>query len=71
MKKIFEKKAQFFEQENRRRHHEERRKILNRIQSAINKVVQIEGYDVVIDANSVVYAKKSKDITDIVFQQIE
>ena len=59
----FAEKAQKFE--------EERTKILTRIQDSIKSVAAKEGYDVVIDANAVAYAKDSVDITSQVQKQVK
>nr|WP_277756361.1 molecular chaperone Skp [Rosenbergiella nectarea] len=67
----FENKAQAFEQDNRRRQMEERNKILSNIQTAVKKVADDEGYDVVLDTNSVAYAANSKDITADVLKQVK
>nr|WP_244968810.1 molecular chaperone Skp [Rosenbergiella collisarenosi] len=67
----FENKAQTFEQDNRRRQMEERNKILSSIQTAVKKVADDEGYDVVLDTNSVAYAANSKDITADVLKQVK
>lgn len=70
-RETFQSKAQAFEQDNRRRQTEERNKILSRIQDAVQKVADSEGYDVVIDANAVAYAGKPKDITADVLKQVK
>ncbi|OHT24405.1 molecular chaperone [Providencia stuartii] len=67
----FAEKAQKFEEDNRRRQMEERNKILSRIQDSIKSVAAKEGYDVVIDANAVAYAKDSIDITSQVQKQVK
>lgn len=67
----FAEKAQKFEEDNRRRQMEERNKILSRIQDSIKSVAAKEGYDVVIDANAVAYAKDSVDITSKVQKQVK
>ncbi|EKT58245.1 molecular chaperone Skp [Providencia burhodogranariea] len=67
----FAEKAQKFEEDNRRRQSEERNKILSRIQDSIKSVAAKEGYDVVIDANAVAYAKDSVDITSQVQKQVK
>lgn len=67
----FETKAQGFEQDNRRRQAEERDKILTRIQAAVKKVADNEGYDVVLDTNTVAYSAPSKDITADVLKQVK
>ncbi len=70
-RETFASKAQAFEQDNRRRQTEERNKILSRIQDAVKKVADDEGYDVVIDANAVAYASNAKDITADVLKQVK
>ncbi|MCW2258006.1 outer membrane protein [Providencia alcalifaciens] len=67
----FAEKAQKFEEDNRSRQSEERNKILSRIQDSIKSVAAKEGYDVVIDANAVAYAKDSVDITSQVQKQVK
>ena len=67
----FAEKAQKFEEDNRRRQSEERNKILSRIQDSIKAVAAKEGYDVVIDANAVAYAKDGINITSQVQKQVK
>ncbi|KLU15793.1 MULTISPECIES: molecular chaperone Skp [Xenorhabdus] len=67
----FAQKAQSFENDNRRRQMEERGKILNRIQDAVKVVAGKEGYDLVLDANTVVYSTSGKDITVEVLKQVK
>ncbi|MBE8597467.1 molecular chaperone Skp [Xenorhabdus sp. BG5] len=67
----FAQKAQSFENDNRRRQMEERGKILNRIQDAVKVVAGKEGYDLVLDANTVVYSTSGKDITAEVLKQVK
>jgi len=50
---------------------EERNKLLSRIQDAVKKVADSDGYDVVIDANAVAYASNAKDITADVLKQVK
>ncbi|QDY41054.1 molecular chaperone Skp [Candidatus Pantoea soli] len=70
-REAFSSKAQAFDQDNRRRQTEERNKLLSRIQDAVKKVADSEGYDVVIDANAVAYASNAKDITADVLKQVK
>ncbi len=67
----FSHKAQAFEEDHHRRQIEERNKILNRIQDAVKFVAKKEGYDIVIDANSVSYMSASKEITTDVLKQVK
>lgn len=70
-REAFSSKAQAFEKDNNRRQNEERNKILSSIQEAVNSVAHKEGYDVVIDANAIAYAKSSKDITVDVLKKVK
>ena len=68
----FQTKAQAFEQDRNRRSNEERGKLVTRIQSAVKKVADDKGYDVVLDTNTVAYAGSSvKDITSDVLKQVK
>ncbi|MCE0802067.1 molecular chaperone Skp [Buttiauxella sp. A2-C1_F] len=68
----FQTKAQAFEQDRQRRSNEERGKLVTRIQSAVKKVADDKGIDVVLDANTVAYAGSSvKDITSDVLKQVK
>ncbi|MBC8944078.1 MULTISPECIES: molecular chaperone Skp [Xenorhabdus] len=67
----FAQKAQAFENDNRRRQMEERNKLLGRIQDAVKVVAGKEGYDLVLDASTAVYAASGKDITSEVLKQVK
>ncbi len=67
----FETKAQAFEKDNQARQMQERNKILTKIQDAVKSVATKEGYDIVIDSNSVAYAANAKDITSEVLKQVK
>ncbi|KEA53118.1 molecular chaperone [Mangrovibacter sp. MFB070] len=68
----FQSKAQSFEQDRARRSNEERGKLVTRIESAVKKVAADEGYDVVLDANTVAYTSSDvKDITADVLKQVK
>lgn len=70
----FLKKAQQFEQDNQRRQQEERNKILQTIKTATKAVAEKERYDVVVDANTVLYPENSsnlKNITDLVIKKVK
>ncbi|MCV2526102.1 MAG: OmpH family outer membrane protein [Candidatus Lightella neohaematopini] len=66
----FSNKAQEFEQNNRRRQAEERDKILLIIQNTVKNIAVKYKYDIVLDASTVVYSNKIKDITNEVLQLI-
>lgn len=70
-RETFSTKAQAFEQDNRGRQTEERNKILGHIKDAVKSVATKEGYDVVIDANAVAYARDAKDITADVLKRVK
>ena len=71
-RQAFSSQAQAFEQDRARRTNEERGKLVTRIQSAVKKVADDKGYDVVLDANTVVYSGSSvKDITADVLKQVK
>ncbi|MEN3753634.1 molecular chaperone Skp [Mangrovibacter yixingensis] len=71
-RETFQSKAQAFEQDRARRSNEERGKLVTRIESAVKKVAADEGYDVVLDANTVAYTSSDvKDITADVLKQVK
>lgn len=71
-RQTFSQKSQAFEQDRNRRSNEERSKLVTRIQASVKKVADDEGYDVVLDANTVAYASNDvKDITVDVLKQVE
>lgn len=67
----FSTKAQQFEEDNRRRQAEERDTILKRIQEAVKTVAAQEGYDMVVDANTVAYSASGTDITATVLKKVK
>lgn len=67
----FETKAQAFEKDNQARQMQERNKILSKIQDAVKAVATKQGYDIVIDTNSVAYAANAQDITEDVLKQVK
>lgn len=70
----FIKKAQQFEQDNQHRQQEERNKILQIIKTATKSVALKERYDIVVDINSILYAKERlnlKNITDLVIKKVK
>ncbi|RKQ41339.1 molecular chaperone Skp [Enterobacter sp. R1(2018)] len=71
-RQTFSTKAQAFEQDRQRRSGEERGKLVTRIQSAVKKVADDKGYDVVLDTSTVAYAGSGvKDITADVLKQVK
>lgn len=70
-KEKFIKQLKDFEKDNNQRNIEERNKILIKIQNEVNKIALKEGFDIVIDASSIIFLVKSKDITEYVLKQIQ
>ncbi|GAB80945.1 molecular chaperone Skp [Shimwellia blattae] len=71
-RQAFSTKAQAFEQDRARRSNEERGKLVTRIQSAVKKVADDKGLEVVLDSGTVVYSSSDvKDITADVLKQVK
>lgn len=64
-------KGQPLQQKIQRRTNEERNKLLGLIKQAIDSVAAKEGYDLVLNANSVAFAKEEHDVSEQVLQQVE
>lgn len=70
-RELFSNKAKVFQQENHARQTEERDKILDIIYDAVRNIAKKENYDIVIDANAVIYTNsRIKDITDSVIKKV-
>jgi outer membrane protein len=70
MQKDFQAKAQPLEQQFRRRQAEERNKILALVKQAVDVIAADDKLDVVLNAQSVVFVKPEKDITDQVVTKV-
>lgn len=71
-REIFSNKAKIFQQDNHARQSEERDKILSMIYNIVKNIAKKENYDIVIDANAIVYyGTHIKNITNVVMQQVE
>lgn len=71
-REIFSNKAKIFQQEHHVRQSEERDKIFSMIYNIVKTVAKKENYEIVIDANAVIYhSMHIKNITDIVMRKIE
>ncbi|MBJ3813369.1 molecular chaperone Skp [Shimwellia pseudoproteus] len=71
-RQTFSTKAQAFEQDRARRSNEERGKLVTQIQSAVKKVADDKGIEVVLDSSTVVYSSSDvKDITADVLKQVK
>ncbi|MBD1555969.1 molecular chaperone [Vibrio sp. S9_S30] len=64
-------KAQSLEQSGQKREAEERQKLLKLIQDTIAKVAEKEGFDVVIDATALQYAKPELNLSKKVIEQLK
>lgn len=70
-RELFSNKAKVFQQENHARQTEERDKILDIIYDTVRNIAKKENYDIVIDANAVIYTNsRIKDITDSVIKKV-
>jgi outer membrane protein len=63
-------KGQPLQQNIQRRSNEERNKLLGLIKQAIDAVAAKEGYDVVLNAGAVAFAKEEHDLSEQVLQQV-
>lgn len=66
----YENLARPLDEQIRQRQAEERNRILSLIKSAIDVVAEREKFDVVLNANSAVYAKPEFDLSEKVIQQV-
>ena len=64
-------KAQSLEQEGNSRDLEEKQKLFKIIQSAVKKVAEKNGFDLVIDAQALQFAKPSLDLSEKVIKEIK
>ncbi len=64
-------KRQAFERDSMQREAKEKQKLLQDIQKMITKVAEEEGYDMVIDAQALQYAKPSLELTEKVISKIK
>ncbi|WP_435532822.1 OmpH family outer membrane protein [Vibrio hippocampi] len=67
----FKIKAQAFEKEGQRREAEEHKKMLKTIQDAVDKVAKQQGYDIVLDAQAIGYAKDEFNISEQVIKALK
>ncbi|WWE57963.1 OmpH family outer membrane protein [Parasalinivibrio latis] len=71
MESDFKLKVQALQEDQRRRGAEEEQKLVKKLKDAINAVAKKEGYDMVIDANAVLYAKPSDDLSAKVIKAVK
>ena len=66
----FNLKGQALQEDQRRRFNEEQKKVLNKVQDAIDSITKAQGYDLVLNGQSVVFGAEKLDISAQVIQQV-
>ena len=66
----FNLKGQALQEDQRRRFNEEQKKVLNKVQDAIDSIAKAQGYDLVLNGQSVVFGAGKLDISAQVIQQV-
>ena len=66
----FNLKGQALQEDQRRRFNEEQKKVLNKVQDAIVSIAKAQGYDLVLNGQSVVFGAEKLDISAQVIQQV-
>ncbi|KLV08508.1 molecular chaperone [Photobacterium aquae] len=64
-------KAKALQEDQRRRGAEEEQKLVKKIRTAIQDVAKREGYDLVVDANAVLYANPKDDLSSKVISAVK
>lgn len=64
-------KAQALAEDQRRRGQEEEQKLVMKIRTAIDSVAKKEGYNLVLDANAVLFASKKDDLSQKVISAVK
>jgi outer membrane protein len=64
-------KAKALQEDQRRRGAEEEQKLVQKIRKAIQDVAKREGYDIVVDANAVLYASPKDDLSSKVISAVK
>ncbi|OEF23949.1 OmpH family outer membrane protein [Vibrio rumoiensis] len=64
-------KGQALERDAQKREGAEKQKLFVKIQDAVKKVSEQQGYDMIIDAQALQYAKPGSDITDSVIKALK
>ncbi|MGR6862234.1 OmpH family outer membrane protein [uncultured Aliivibrio sp.] len=64
-------KAQALDEDNRRRQGEERQKLIMQVQQTVEKVANKEGYDMVVDAATLLWAKPEDNLSEKVIKAIK
>lgn len=66
----FNLKGQALQEDQRRRFNEEQKKVLDKVQDAIDSIAKAQGYDLVLNGQSVVFGAEKLDISAQVIQQV-
>jgi outer membrane protein len=66
----FNLKGQALQEDQRRRFNEEQKKVLNKVQDAIDGIAKAQGYDLILNGQSVVFGAEKLDISAEVIQQV-
>ena len=66
----FNLKGKALQEDQRRRFNEEQKKVLNKVQDAIDSIAKAQGYDLVLNGQSVVFGAEKLDISAQVIQQV-
>ena len=66
----FNLKGQALQEDQRRRFNEEQKKVLSKVQDAIDSIAKAQGYDLVLNGQSVVFGAEKLDISAQVIQQV-
>lgn len=64
-----ERREALAEQLNRRRN-EERNRVLGQIQQVVNDIADKDGYDLVLEAGNIAFAKESLNITNLIIERM-
>ncbi|MDN3682707.1 OmpH family outer membrane protein [Vibrio tapetis subsp. quintayensis] len=64
-------KGQSLEKLGARRENEEKQKLFKLIQKAIGQVAEKEGYDIIVDASALQYAKPDLDLSEKVIKELK
>ncbi|WP_299020327.1 OmpH family outer membrane protein [uncultured Photobacterium sp.] len=64
-------KAKALQEDQRRRGAEEEQKLVQKIRKAIQDVAKREGYDIIVDANAVLYASPKDDLSTKVISAVK
>lgn len=71
MQAKLEVKAKTYQADMNKVRQEEMKKIDTQIKSAIDKVAKAQGYDLVVNAQALVYATPSSDLTDAIIKELK